>query len=128
MIFEPRPMFCLSLGQDLLAASQQTSSLNVCRDKPDPNLLLRIAGRMNTDFDCSQLAVSLGVETDFITKTQQLLKNPKSIAFEVLREWSRGDNGSSLALYTALNVEDFQQIATEFKKDLLSAGMEGHAK
>ena len=121
-------MFCLSLGQDLLAASQQTSSLNVCPDKPDQKLLLRIARRMSTDFDCSQLAVSLGVETDFITKTQQLLKNPKSIAFEVLREWSRGDDATSLALYTALNVEDFQQIATEFKKDLLSAGMKEHAK
>ena len=88
MIFEPRPMFCLSLGQDLLAASQQTSSLNVCPDKPDQKLLLRIAGRINTEFDCLQLAVFLGVGADFVTKAQ-VLKNPKFIAFEVTVIWQR---------------------------------------
>ena len=101
--------------------------LNVCRDKPDQKLLLRIAKRINTDFDCLQLAVFLGVETDFITKAQ-VSKNPKSIAFEVLREWSGEDNATSLALYTALDVEEFQQIATEFKEDLLSAGKEKNTK
>ena len=75
-----------------------------------------------------QLAVFLGVETDFVIKTQQVLKNPKSIAFEVLREWSKGDNATSLSLYTALDVEDFQEIATDFKEDLLSAGMEKNTK
>ena len=116
----------LSLCQGSPAASGLQSSLDVHPNKPDQKLLLHIAECINTDFQCMKLAVFLGIEADFISKPQLVLKDPKAVAFEVLREWSRGDNATSLALYTALNVKDFKQIATEFKEDLLSAGMEKH--
>ena len=82
-----------------------------------------IADRVHTLYDCERLAIQLWLPDDFVTGILQETRNPHAVAYEVLKEWSKGDFATGKALHSALSVRAFQDIGRDFKTRLETQGL-----
>ena len=86
---------------------------------PKANLLRRIANQIFQLYDCTQLAILLGIDHQIVDALKEETRDPHKIAFSILDKWRLKPNATGRKLYCALNQHPFEHLAREFKNDLL---------
>ena len=87
----------------------------------DEELLMEIANSIVKDYDCTQLAVRLKVNSDEVKVLKATNADPRSIAFGVLKKWNLMEGANKSTLYGMLNKEPFEHLARKFR-DRLQTG------
>ena len=85
---------------------------------------MKIAKDISTPFDYKQLAVGLGVSTNVVDVVKSQAQDPREIAFEILKIWSRTESASGHALYDALKEsgDALNSLARKHDAELLQTG------
>lgn len=106
---------CFSCSDNLVMAERLQWAL------PSQATLLSIAQRVCTSFQCSSLAIRLGLGYGIVDLLQAEGKNPQEVALGLLQRWLniQGNSASGRDLYRTLErIEDLRDVARTFHDEL----------
>ena len=87
----------------------------------DQKILFSISLGATTIFECKALAVYLNVDHRLVMHLTDRSKDPREIAFEILRTWARTTEATPRKLYDALfhcELDSLQALAWRFRDQL----------